>query len=161
MPNAPSTDINWFREGEEITTLWERQEGQLHIYMGENIEQGQQITVKVYYSGHPLSVEDPQKYSWADGFFWAQTEDGSPWVGNVSVLNGADIWWPCKDHPYPFRADKYGVAETYYYYVGQYAKRAQNKAPMVLDQEHVSAREGYISDEYPCLYPGGPAGKTG
>jgi len=321
------TDINWFREGEEITTLWERQEGQLHIYMGENIEKGRKIRVKVYYSGHPLSVEKPKKYSWADGFFWAQTEDGSPWVGNVSVLNGADIWWPCKDHPsdetdsmalnitvdeeltvatngrlrsisdnkngtrthhwfistpvnnyavtlniapyktvqstftsvsgdtfpfifwtvpehyeqakahfhyferdmaflekllgpYPFRADKYGVAETYYYgmetqsiiaygndfrlndygfdflhfhelahewfanmvtcrdwkhwwlhesfatyveslyaedlkgeeayhrYAGQYAKRAQNNAPMVLDQEHVSAREGYISDVY-------------
>ncbi len=93
------SQINWFKDGEETTTLWERIGGELHIHMGENMDKGKKFTVKVYYSGHPLSVENPQKYSWADGFFWAKTEAGAPWVGNVSVLNGADIWWPCKDHP--------------------------------------------------------------
>ncbi len=91
--------ISWLKEGEESTTLWERQEGQLHIHFGESIPEGEKATVKVHYSGHPLAVDNPKRYSWSDGFFWAETEDGSPWIGNVSVLNGADIWWPCKDHP--------------------------------------------------------------
>jgi aminopeptidase N len=93
------SQINWMKDGRETTTLWERQSGELHIYMGENLEKGREVTVNVYYAGHPLSVDNPKKYSWADGFFWAETPAGEPWVGNVSVLNGADIWWPCKDHP--------------------------------------------------------------
>lgn len=93
------SQINWIKDGAETTTLWERQAGELHIHMGENLEKGRKVTVKVYYAGHPLSVKNPKKYGWSDGFFWAETPSGQPWVGNVSVLNGADIWWPCKDHP--------------------------------------------------------------
>ena len=36
---------------------------------------------------------------WADGFVWSRTAAGQPWISVVSVLNGADVWWPSKDHP--------------------------------------------------------------
>ncbi|HAC15808.1 MAG TPA: peptidase M1, partial [Bacteroidetes bacterium] len=30
---------------------------------------------------------------------WAQTADGSPWIGVSCQTQGADLWWPVKDHP--------------------------------------------------------------
>ncbi len=36
---------------------------------------------------------------WGEGFVWEETLTGKPWIGVVCEENGADIWWPCKDHP--------------------------------------------------------------
>ena len=33
------------------------------------------------------------------GFTWASAADGLPWVGVSCQVDGADAWWPCKDHP--------------------------------------------------------------
>ncbi len=77
---------------------FERRGGKLWIDLQQEKKSGNSVTVRVAYGGRPL-VAPIRKGSWADGFFWARTEQGAPWVGIVSVLNGADIWWPTKDHP--------------------------------------------------------------
>jgi len=56
------------------------------------------VAARVWYGGTPLEQPHVPR-SWADGFVWAETPSGAPWVSVVSVLNGADIWWPTKDHP--------------------------------------------------------------
>ena len=33
------------------------------------------------------------------GFVWDTTPSGKPWIGVACEDDGADIWWPCKDHP--------------------------------------------------------------
>ncbi len=80
-------------------TRWERNEGLVYIYLNEPVPANGTLRVKINYSGNPLTVKDAKRRTWSDGFYFEKTPDGHPWVGNVSVLNGADIWWPCKDHP--------------------------------------------------------------
>ncbi|MEX0679887.1 MAG: M1 family metallopeptidase [Balneolales bacterium] len=57
---------------------------------------GEQVVVEVSYYGHPRSATNPP---WEGGFTWSETESGKPWIGVSCQINGADLWWPVKDHP--------------------------------------------------------------
>ena len=57
---------------------------------------GEELTAKIYYSGHPFEAQNPP---WDDGFVWDTTKSGKPWIGVACQGGGADIWFPCKDHP--------------------------------------------------------------
>ncbi len=57
---------------------------------------GETIELVVAYSGQPREAPMPP---WQGGFSWAETADGLPWVGVSCQVDGADVWWPCKDHP--------------------------------------------------------------
>ena len=54
------------------------------------------ICAKIYYHGVPRI---PNKPPWDDGFVWGETSVGKHWIGVTCEGGGADIWWPCKDHP--------------------------------------------------------------
>jgi len=36
---------------------------------------------------------------WEGGFTWAKTKSNKPWIATSCQGEGADLWWPCKDHP--------------------------------------------------------------
>ena len=36
---------------------------------------------------------------WSGGFTWAESADGQPWIAVSCQGEGADVWWPVKDHP--------------------------------------------------------------
>ncbi len=57
---------------------------------------GSTLTITVTYTGKPRMAPNPP---WEGGFTWAWTDDGKPWIGVSCQVNGADIWWPVKDHP--------------------------------------------------------------
>jgi len=77
---------------------FERRGGQLRIDLGRVHEPGDTVNARVWYGGTPLEQRHVPR-SWSDGVVWARTAGGQPWVSVVSVLNGADVWWPVKDHP--------------------------------------------------------------
>ena len=52
--------------------------------------------VVVFYGGAPRVAPQPP---WQGGFTWAETPDGQPWIATSCQGEGADLWWPCKDHP--------------------------------------------------------------
>ena len=54
------------------------------------------ISVRVVYKGKPPEAEKPP---WSGGFTWEKSNDGYPWVGVSCQGNGAQIWYPCKEHP--------------------------------------------------------------
>ena len=54
------------------------------------------ISVRVVYKGKPPEAEKPP---WSGGFTWEKCNDGYPWVGVSCQGNGAQIWYPCKEHP--------------------------------------------------------------
>ncbi len=91
--------VNFPELSNEQSILWHRDRGLIWIHANQEFNPGDVVTVKINYEGHPLSAATQERGTWSDGFFWKKTTDGKPWIGNVSVLNGADIWWPCKDHP--------------------------------------------------------------
>ncbi len=60
------------------------------------LEPGEKLKITVFYSGSPRMAPNPP---WEGGFTWDRTDNGEPWFGVSCQVNGADIWWPVKDHP--------------------------------------------------------------
>jgi aminopeptidase N len=60
------------------------------------LDEGAEFTVAVHYGGVPRRAPRPP---WSGGFTWAKTPDGKPWIATSCQGEGADLWWPCKDHP--------------------------------------------------------------
>jgi aminopeptidase N len=57
---------------------------------------GETFVVHVKYGGVPREAPRPP---WDGGFTWSRTADGSHWIATTCQGEGADVWWPCKDHP--------------------------------------------------------------
>lgn len=65
------------------------------IYIIANAMSGKHKT-KIEYSGKPpVAVRPP----WFGGFTWTTDKNGKPWVVINCQLDGAKIYFPCKDHP--------------------------------------------------------------
>ena len=60
------------------------------------LEEGATFELSIAYGGTPREAPRPP---WAGGFTWKKTKDGSPWIATTCQGEGADVWWPCKDHP--------------------------------------------------------------
>ncbi len=79
-----------------IDTKFERTKGQICIHHDTAPAVGTTFTVAVDYGGAPLVAPNPP---WNGGFTWSQTKDKQPWIATSCQDEGADLWWPCKDHP--------------------------------------------------------------
>lgn len=69
--------------------------GEIRVDTGE-LAPDSELNLTVYYEGQPR--EAPMA-PWDGGFVWKQTKDGSPWIATANQMQGADLWWPCKDQP--------------------------------------------------------------
>lgn len=84
------------REGDMVFPRTFHQEvGKLWIDLISNREPGEMIDIMVTYSGKPRVAINPP---WMGGFTWEYTKDGSPWIATTCQGQGADLWWPNKDH---------------------------------------------------------------
>ncbi len=91
------TSIKLLSAGSEIVVLpFQHNNGQIIIELPDEFNPGEMIDVEIHYSGIPRVAERPP---WDDGFTWTKTESGEDWIGVTCQGGGADIWWPCKDHP--------------------------------------------------------------
>ncbi len=82
--------------GEAVTDAT-HEEGRLRIPLpGPERAQGEELKVSVLYSGAPRVAPNPP---WVGGFTWSETPSGAPWIATSCQMEGADLWWPCKDHP--------------------------------------------------------------
>jgi len=82
-------------EGEPQELTYERLGGRFWIDFPHVMQPGDEFTVRVAYGGHPRIAPNPP---WDGGFQWAETPSGAPWIATSNQLNGADVWWPNKDH---------------------------------------------------------------
>jgi aminopeptidase N len=57
---------------------------------------GDTIRVSVRYGGGPRVAPRPP---WDGGLTWERTPGGDPWIATSGQTEGADLWWPVKDHP--------------------------------------------------------------
>ncbi len=57
---------------------------------------GERHAVEIAYDGRPRVAP---RAPWDGGFVWAHSRDGFPWVAVAVQGEGADEWWPVKDHP--------------------------------------------------------------
>ena len=70
--------------------------GRLVIDLEETRYPGDELILRVAYGGTPREAPKPP---WEGGFTWARTQSGAHWIATSNQGEGADLWWPCKDHP--------------------------------------------------------------
>jgi aminopeptidase N len=75
---------------------FERRESRIWIDFGRTMPKGKTVSVRVAYSGTPKVAPAPH---WVGGFFWSKTKHGQPWYATAVQNDGADLWFPVKDHP--------------------------------------------------------------
>ncbi|MFT5051140.1 MAG: aminopeptidase N [Chlamydiales bacterium] len=69
--------------------------GKLRIDI-EPLGEVDEVRLSVVYGGQPRVAPRPP---WDGGFTWAKTASGESWIATSCQGEGADLWWPCKDHP--------------------------------------------------------------
>ena len=96
--------------GDEVALerQFERAGGRLRILLGRTAQPGEGVRLRIAYGGAPRVAPRPP---WDGGLTWAETADGRPWVAVSCQVQGADLWWPVKDHPSD-EADSVRVALT-------------------------------------------------
>lgn len=75
---------------------FKHEKGLISIPLDPTWAQGEDHSVTINYDGQPKVALKPP---WIDGFVWSKTPSGKPWIGVTCQGDGADDWWPCKDHP--------------------------------------------------------------
>lgn len=80
----------------EHEVAFERRGGKLWIDLLTTRQPQSEVAVRIAYGGRPRIAPQPP---WDGGFTWARTPEGEPWIATSCQVNGADLWWPVKDHP--------------------------------------------------------------
>lgn len=75
---------------------YERRGGKVWMWFSQTKQVGDQIKTSITYSGTPRIAPNPP---WIGGFIWAKTEGGADWISVALQNDGADLLFPCKDHP--------------------------------------------------------------
>ncbi len=83
-------------DNKESALKYDHTDGKLLINFPVIMKKGEQFTTKISYAGLPRVAKRPP---WDDGFIWQKTKSGKDWITVTCQGGGADIWWPCKDHP--------------------------------------------------------------
>jgi aminopeptidase N len=87
---------------------FERRGGRVLVDAGRTLQPGEEARLAIHYHGQPREAPNAP---WSGGFVWVDRPDGTHWVGVANQGEGADLWWPVKDHPSD-RADSMRVALT-------------------------------------------------
>lgn len=85
---------------------FERTPDAIRIFFPFTKQVNENISVVIYYAGAPREAPRPP---WVGGFIWTKTPSGADWVSVALQNDGADLMFPCKDHP----SDKAGTAELH------------------------------------------------
>ena len=92
--DMPFTISNLTEGGKEVK--FQRKEGQIWIWFPMTKQVGDEIKTSITYAGTPREAPRPP---WVGGFMWKKTADGSDWISIALQNDGADLLFPCKDHP--------------------------------------------------------------
>ncbi len=72
-----------------------RNEGKVHVQLGRTRQRGEVVRIVVHYEGKPRVAP---RAPWDGGFDWKKTPSGAHWIATSCQTEGADLWWPNKDH---------------------------------------------------------------
>lgn len=75
---------------------YERKAGKIWIWFAMTKQVGETIKTSISYSGKPRLAPNPP---WIGGFMWKKTPNGADWISVALQNDGADLLFPCKDHP--------------------------------------------------------------
>ncbi len=95
-PRFKVTQVRTGTGGVANNANFEWRGARLWINLGGTKPAGTKLVAAIDYSGVPPEAVKPP---WDGGFTWSKTKDGQPWIATTCETEGADLWWPCKDHP--------------------------------------------------------------
>ena len=75
---------------------FERSKGEIRVYFPLSKQPGDSIHVETTYGGAPRVARNAP---WDGGTVWAKTPSGADWISVALQGAGADLLFPCKDHP--------------------------------------------------------------
>jgi aminopeptidase N len=75
---------------------FERMKGAIRVHFPLSKQPGDAIHVETTYAGVPQVAKNPP---WGSGTTWAKTAGGADWIAVALQGAGADLLFPCKDHP--------------------------------------------------------------
>ena len=90
-----SPDGRWIVYTKCRNGLLMRPDGRLWIKLPTTRQPGSTVDLTVSYGGRPRVAP---RAPWNGGFQWNRTPSGAPWIATTCQGEGADIWWPVKDH---------------------------------------------------------------
>jgi len=75
---------------------YERMKGMIRVYFPLSKQPGEAIRIETTYKGTPHVAKNAP---WDGGIIWTKTSRGADWVSVALQGAGADLIFPCKDHP--------------------------------------------------------------
>lgn len=75
---------------------YEHKDGKIRIFFPKVKKAGEAFETFITYSGKPRRAPRPP---WVGGFMWEKTPSGADWVSVALQNDGADLYFPVKDHP--------------------------------------------------------------
>jgi aminopeptidase N len=72
------------------------QKGDSVVIVNKNGFRAGKQKIRIYYGGTPPVAKRPP---WEGGFTWKKDKHGNSWVSINMQLQGAKMYYPCKDHP--------------------------------------------------------------
>lgn len=84
------------RRDAQATLKWERREGKIWIWFPFTKQPGEVFETIISYGGIPRVAP---RAPWVGGTIWAKTPNGADWISVALQNDGADLLFPCKDHP--------------------------------------------------------------
>jgi aminopeptidase N len=107
---------------------FERRGGKIWISFPKTEKAGATVNVRVAYNGKPKVAPRPP---WVGGFVWSKTADGSPWIATAVQNDGADLWFPVKDHP----SDKPETSSLHFTVPANLVAASNGKLKSVIDNK--------------------------
>lgn len=75
---------------------FQHKDGKIWIWFPMTKQVGEEIKTSITYGGTPREAPRPP---WVGGFMWKKTPSGADWISVALQNDGADLEFPCKDHP--------------------------------------------------------------
>ncbi len=79
-----------------VDRKYQFKDGKIWIWFPMTKQVGETVAITVAYSGVPREAPRPP---WIGGFMWKKTPSGADWISVALQNDGADLLFPCKDHP--------------------------------------------------------------
>ena len=83
------------KDGNKVFMNTKLQQGKYWCKLPQHSNKGDTLKVCVEYEGNPRSATNAP---YQGGFSWHKTEDCQHWIATSCQIDGADLWFPCKDY---------------------------------------------------------------
>ncbi len=81
---------------EQADRKYEFKDGKIWVWFPQTKQPGEAFELTIIYAGTPREAPRPP---WVGGFMWKKTPSGADWISVALQNDGADLMFPCKDHP--------------------------------------------------------------